>query len=276
MRLSIFTTITDPSKRGDNAKDALACYEELADELVVVDGSRKESRINAVHKGNRVNVDRVWPKEFSWEFIGQQFQRGYEASTGDWVIHADLDFIFHERDFARIRQLMIDNPNTPAMSFYKHQFIQPDRYNLKSRIVLAVNKKLLGNRIKFDSGGDMCQPSLDGRELKPDYAMESGVAIYNYDKLLKTEVQVRDDVSRMARAWKRRFNSDLLGHDEDSAYMEWAKMVFGRYGKPQEKIPLSAHPKFVQETIKNLTPDQFGYNGFGMFPDNNYVQEASK
>lgn len=284
MKLSIFTTVTNPLARGDNYADALACYRELADQVVQVDGKEypyPEDMLVATMEHNVMYPDSIivanhWPKEFSWEFIGQQFQRGYDACTGDWVIMADIDFIFHENDFARIRQLMIDNPNKPAMSFYKWQFIQPDRYNLKSRLVIAVNKRLLGDRLKFDSGGDLCRPSIDGQEINPDYAMESGVALWNYDKLLKTEAQVRDDVGRMARAWTRHFGNTTLGTDEESAYIEWAKMMFGRYQKPQQKIPLSAHPRFVQETIKNLRPEQFGYNGFGMFPNNNYVEESKK
>ena len=80
------------------------------------------------------NLYYPWPQEFSWEFIGQQFQRGYEACSGDWVIHTDLDFIFHQKDFEAIRKACENNPESPALSFYKYQFIQPDKYNLKEQI----------------------------------------------------------------------------------------------------------------------------------------------
>ena len=268
VNLSVFTTVTNPKERGDNWEDAIACYLDLADELVVVDGNFTSKHPHD-HGSLRI-VDYKWPKEFSWEFIGQQFQRGYEASTGDWVMHADLDFIFHENDHARIRKALEDYPDAPAVSFYKWQFILPDRYNLKSRLVLAVNQKKYGDRIKFNGGGDLCQPTLDGNNLDLNMLPQAGIAFYNYEKLLKTEAQIKDDVERMARAWTRHFNDEHLGTSE-TAYSEWLHMAVGRFSKPHTKIPLEAHPKYIQETIKNLSPENWGYNGFGNLEVNGYV-----
>jgi glycosyltransferase involved in cell wall biosynthesis len=277
MKLSIFTTITHPAKRGDNVKEALACYKDLADELVIVDGSEM-GRALANRDKNTKKVYNYWPNKFSWELIGQQFQRGYEAATGDWVIHADLDFIFHEDDFAAIRKAMEDNPDAPALSFWKYQFILPDRYNLKSRLVIAVNKGKYGNRIRFDSGGDLCQPSLDGKEIKPDDVPEARVPFYNYEKLSKTVDQVKDDVKRMDRAYHSYFGRWLysdIGRDNE-AYNGWLRMVVGRFKKPQEHISIDKHPKYIRQTIENLTPDQFGCHGFGELETNDYVKSIMR
>ncbi len=258
--LSIFTTITRPEVRGDNWEDAEACYDELADELIIMDGHG------------------TWPQEFSWPVIGEHFQRGYEACTSDVVIHADVDFIFHEKDLDDIRkaaQQMLDN-NLPAMSFYKYQFVLPDRYNLKSRLVVMINKRDYGNRIKFDSSGDLCQPSLDGRYINPDSVPESKIGFYNYEKLTKTKEQIMDDVGRMERAYKRHFGHTQYGSDgtDKDAYKYWIKAQIGKMDKPQQHIKLSDHPKYVQETIKNLKPDQFGFNGLGKLEGNDYVTNS--
>lgn len=275
MKLSLFTTQTNASARGDNATDAIECYTELADETIIVDGS------NPYYMNGKFTEDgdkehpeffmHEWPQEFSWEFIGQQFQRGYEACTGDWVIHADLDFIFHQNDFGRIRQALKDYPKSPAVSFYKWQFTMPDRYNLKSRLAIAVNKKAFGDRIKFNGGGDLCQPTLDGRDLDLSEIPQAGVPFYNYEKLLKTEAQIRDDVERMARAWHRRFGNYHLGTDE-TAYKEWLHMALGRLGKPHEYIKLEDHPKYIQDTIRNLKPEQWGFNAFEHQDVNRYME----
>jgi glycosyltransferase involved in cell wall biosynthesis len=266
-KLSIFTTVTNPHLRGDNFNDALKCYLALADEVIIVNGGEdlgiSDPKIKVIKS--------EWPYDFNWPFIGQQFQKGYEAATGDWVIHADLDFIFHEKDFANIRKAFDENPKLPAMSFWKYQFILPDRYNLKSRLVIAVNKKQFGNRILFNSGGDLCQPSLDGEEIRPDVTPEARVAFYNYEKMTKNFNQVQEDILRMALAWEKHFSEARLGFDAESAYEEWAKMVCGRFKKPQKEIPIEDHPIFVQKTIKNLTKEQWGYNGFGLLGVNNYV-----
>ena len=261
--------------RGDNAVDALECYTNLADETVIVDGSHPEY-VNGgpTQDGDKDHPEFVmhnWPQQFSWNFIGQQFQRGYEACTGDWVIHADLDFIFHERDFGRIRQALKDYPNTPAVSFYKWQFVLPDRYNLKSRLAIAVNKEKFGDRIKFNGGGDLCQPTLDGKDLDLNEIPQAGVPFYNYEKLIKTKEQIIDDVERMDDAYIKYFGRTLYRTDELTAYEGWYNMVSGRFSKPSKSIPLSDHPKYIQETIKNLKPEHFGYNGFGLIEGGVYA-----
>lgn len=259
MAISIFTTVTRPLKRGDTFKPALNCYADFADEVIVMDGGgyyHNETDFKA--------IPHIWPKEFSWEFIGQQFQRGYTACTGDWVIHCDLDFLFHQKDFGKIRQALRDYPNAPAVSFYKYQFILPDRYNLKSRLLLAVNKKAYGNRITFSGGGDLCQPQLDGKDLDINEMPQAGVPFYNYEKLTKTKEQIIDDVERMDRAYQRYFGQQLYSSDTKTAFDGWYEMEAGRFNKPSKEIALSDHPKYVQETIKNLKPDMFGYSGFGL------------
>lgn len=269
MRLSVFTTLSDPTKRGDLDLPALACYSALADEVVVVNGSRSDLKAEV---GKYKIISHEWADDFDWKFIGEQFNRGYQACTGDWVIHCDLDFIFHEKDFGRIRRVLEENSHLPAMSFYKWQFILPDRYNLKSRLILAVNKKQFGERIKFNAGGDLCQPSLDGVEISQDSVPQSGIEFYNYEKIAKTYSQVQDDVWRMAKAWTRTFDDYRLGDSPEHAFDEWVGMMKGRFEKPSKQIPLSEHPTVMQPYIASLKPQQWGYNGFGLLPANNYVK----
>lgn len=278
MKLSIFTTATRPLERGDNFLDAMRCYKDLADEVVLVDGGPNPSIYRVDPKSDEYyfyTLSYEWPQDFSWDFIGQQFQRGYEACTGDWVLHCDLDFLFHEKDFGRIRQALKDYPDSPAISFYKWQFILPDRYNLKSRLLLAVNKKKFGDRITFSGSGDLCQPQLDGKDLDINEMPQAGVPFYNYEKLTKTKEQITDDVERMDNAYLKYFGTTLYTTDELTAYEGWLRMACGRFSKPQERIPLTAHPKYIQETIKNLTPEQFGYNAFGNLEENTYVKSSS-
>lgn len=253
MTLGIFVVASRKDQGGDTYHESIQCYEDLADKVVVYDKS--------------------WPKEFSWEHIGQTFQKAYESIDTDWVIHADLDYIFHEQDFDAIRKACHQYIESPALSFWKYQFILPDRYNLKSRLVIAVNKGKYGNRIRFDSGGDLCQPSLDGKYLSPDDVQEARIPFYNYEKISKTKEQIKDDCGRMERAALRlngetRYKSD--GTDED-AYNKWYEVQKGKIAKPQQYLPLEKHPKYMQKLINELTPEQFGYDGFGLIEGKVYV-----
>lgn len=274
MKLSIFTTVSEPNKRGDTWAESLMCYKKLADEVVVVDGSTSGVFTTSM-ESNLAIILSPWQKEFSWEFIGQQFQRGYEACSGDIVIHADLDFIFHENHYESIRKVAerLLEEHEPACSFYKYQFVLPDRYNLKSRLVVMVNKKDFGNRIRFDSGGDLAQPSLDGVYISPDSVPEAGIPFYNYEKILKTKAQVMDDVGRMERSYGRHFGKTQYGSDGSNidAYSAWVEAQVGKFNKPMEQIKITDHPKVMQETIKNLTPEMWGYSGHGKLGVNSYV-----
>lgn len=278
MKLSIFTTIKNPKARGDTVDEALKCYSELADEVIVVNGGIDYDETDWLPEKTYL-IDKEWPKEFDWSFIGQQFQRGYEACTGDIVIHADLDFIFHENHYESIRKVAerLLEEHEPACSFYKYQFVLPDRYNLKSRLVVMVNKKDFGDRIKFNSGGDLAQPSLDGVYISPDSVPEAGLPFYNYEKILKTKAQVMDDVGRMERSYGRHFGKTQYGSDGPNidAYSAWVEAQIGKFKKPMERIKITDHPKVMQQTILNLTPEQFGYNGHGKLGDNNYVKSRS-
>lgn len=275
LKLSIFTTVTDSISRGDLLHEAMDCYQNLADEVVVVNGGNDINEFSEFHYDKLKFIDHKWDKEFDWSFIGEQFQRGYEACTGDVVIHADLDYIFHENHYKDIRktaQRLLDE-HEPACSFFKYQFILPDRYNLKSRLVIMVNKKDFGSRIKFNSGGDLCQPSLDGEYISPNSVPEASIPFYNYEKILKTREQIEDDVSRMERAYERTFGKKQYRYikDNETALEAWTIAQIGKFNKPSEQIKITDHPKVMKETILNLKPEQFGYNGHGKLVRNNYV-----
>lgn len=269
MKLSIFTTVTNPLKRGDAYHQAIRCYKDLADEVIVVNGGGQITEQSGIKY-----VNWKWPKEFDWKFIGQQFQRGYNACTGDWVIRMDIDTILHEEDFSRLRQELEVFNDYPAVSLFKRQFILPDRFNVKSRLVVAVNKRRYGDRARFDSGGDLCQVSVDGTPLAIEnmYVPQVRIPLYNYECLLKTKEQLLDDKGRFARAWQQRFNEFKLGGpDNESAYEKWLSMVIGRINKPQQSLQIDQHPKYIQETIRNLKPEQWGFNGLGHLEGSRYV-----
>lgn len=273
MKISIFTTCSNPIERQDLYFEALESYRPLADELVVVDGSNNP---DVLHSFSRERLwDKIvynqWPDEFKWDFIGQQFQRGYEACTGDWVIRVDLDFIFHLNDVQNIRNMLDKNQQEAAMSFWKYQFVIVDRYNLKSRLVLAMNKGLCGDRIKLNAGGDLCQASLDGAELTVDKVKEIYAPVYNYDFMLKTQDVVKRDQGRFARAWHRQFgNYHLGGPDDDSAFQKFLTMQIGRAHKPSGKIKLKQHPRCMQDRISKLKPEQFGHSLWGHYDTAQY------
>ena len=254
-KLSICTTYTNPEERMDPWVEALQCYNELADEVV--------------------RSGESWPSEFSWDYIGKMFNESFQKATGDWVIRMDLDYFFHEKDFLNLRKYLAKNFNQPAVAFPKCQFFTPDRYSIKSNIVIAYNKKYFP-KIKLNGGGDLCLPTIDGIEIKPKDVPISKIKLWNYDCMFKTKEIIKHDRARFARAWFSYFGDwgEEDGSDPELAFKTWFTMIEERYRKHNKKISIDKHPKFILNKIRNLNQDQFGYNAFGL--QDKYYKKSKK
>ena len=64
--------MTDPQKRMDPWEEALECYNFFTDNVVI--------------------VGKDWPEEFSFDLIGQYFQKGFEVSVTGKPLRASMAF----------------------------------------------------------------------------------------------------------------------------------------------------------------------------------------
>lgn len=245
MSLSIFTSMTNPDQRNDPWKEALECYDHFADEVVV--------------------VGEDWPDVFSWEHIGETFQKGYDKCTSDWVIRMDVDYFFHENDLNRLRKALVRFNNYPVIAFPQYQFFTPDRYQIKTRICLAFNKKKFNN-IRLNGGGDLTLATINDELIDPKKVPNVNIPIYQYESIFRTKEIIRQDRARFATAWLNFFGEvgDRGGSRPEEAYEAWYEMVKDRYPKHNFKISLDDHPKFIKEKIRDIPKNQFGNNAFGL------------
>lgn len=244
-KISIFTTMTDPEKRNDPWRESLNCYEDFADELVV--------------------VGKDWPKEFKWDIIGKIFQEGFDLSTGDWVIRMDLDYFFHEKDLTKLRTSLNKFNNYPAVSFPQYQIFTPDRYQIKTRICVAFNKKFFP-QIKLNGGGDLTLATLNNELIEPKKVPMINIPIYQYESSFRTKEIIAKDRARFARAWFNYFGNygDRGGQTPELAYKAWFKMIQERYKKHTFKIKDDQHPKYIKEKLIKISNTQFAYDAFGL------------
>lgn len=245
MKLSIFTSMTNPEKRNDAWKEALQCYEDIADEVIV--------------------VGEKWPNEFKFNLIGETYQEGFEKSKGDWVIRMDLDYFFHEKDISNIRNILEANNNSPAVSFPQYQFFTPDRFHIKTVICIALNKKNFPNIIQ-NGGGDLCLPTLNNKRILPSNTPMAKIPIWQYDSVFRTKEIIAEDRARFARAWFREFNNwgDRGGGTPEEAFDAWFEMIGEKYKKHVLKCNIENHPKYIQNKLEKLEKNQFGYDAFGL------------
>ncbi len=248
MKISVITSLTNPEKaekRMDPWRESLSCYESLADEVVVTGQDLKE--------------------EFKFSDIGLMFQEGFEKAKGDWVVKMDIDTILHEKDFNKLYDAMKKFNDYPAISLRKFQFFTPNRYHMKSRMATVVNKKKF-KQIKFNGGGDGCDPTLNGIHLNEKNVPKLMIPFWNYDSVFKTKEIIAKDRSRFARAWYRTYESygDRGGPEPEEAFNAWIKMIEERYKKHIYRMPIDEHPSFMLEKISKLNNNQFGHNLFGL------------
>ncbi len=245
MKITIYTHYTNPEERRDPWKEALASFEEIADEIIVV--------------GND------WPDEFRWDYIGKVFQEGFDQSNGDWVINMPIDNLFHENDAKYIKDFIFKHKDKPAIAFPKRKIFTPDRYEIKTRDVLAMNKKDFPN-IMLNGGGDLCLPTLNGVEIKANDVPNAKAPLWNYDTVFRTKEIIKKDRKRFANAWFSYFGTwdDRGGASEEEAYNAWFNMVKERYPYHVFKLNINEHPKFIQNKLLKLSQDQFGYSAFGL------------
>lgn len=242
---SIFTTYTNPEKRMDPWKEATQCYEEFADELIIT--------------GNE------WKEEFSWREIGATFQEGFEKANGDWVARMDIDYFFHENDKEKLYFALNKSVDYPAIALPQYQFFSAERFHLKTRLCVVLNKKHFPN-IKLNGGGDYCLATINNKLITPSSVPNFNIPIYQYDSMFRTKEIISSDRARFARAWYREFNNYGVrgGPEENEAFLAWFEEVKNKYSNHSNKIKIKNHPKYIQQKLKNLKEDQFGYDMFGI------------
>ena len=309
MKISAFVTISNWQERQDPFIECMENMLDFADEVVVVNGGDKPLEMHKhlknwdVVRNKIVSLKHKWPKEFDWKFIGEQFQRGYDACTGDIVIRMDADYFLHENDFDYIKMFLASKPDSPVYLLAKKQFLLTDRSGVKSLVPMVFNKGKFGNRIKLDSGGDLCQPSLDGKEVNKDdcplikkreyiiigegvteeqirkripkaskkigqnqvYHHDTGIHVWNMDFTFKSKKIIKKDFGRFARAWTKTFNNRALGGpDDESAFKQFMRMQLGRIKKGNWELNKPEDlPKYIQDKVRNIKPSQFGYDMWG-------------
>ena len=245
MSISIFTTYTEPEKRNDPWKEAIECYKDFSDEVIV--------------KGQN------WPKEFTWDLIGKTFQEGFEESTGDWAIRMDIDYFFHEKYKDILPKVLMKYNDYPGVVFPQYQFFTPDRFQVKTRLCLALNKKKYPN-IKLNGGGDLCLATLNDTLLSINNLPNVNIPIYQYDSMFRTKEIISTDRARFARAWNRFFldYGNRGGGTDKEAFDAWYQDIRIKYKKHTNKLRRQDHPKYMIEKISNIRSDQFGFDAFGL------------
>jgi len=244
--ISVFTTMTNPDERNDPWQEALNCYNNISDNNVVV-------------------VGEDWPLEFDWGIFNKVYQRGFDKCDSKWVMRMDLDYFIHEDDIEKIKFYLKKYNDQPGVVLPQYQFFTQDRYQIKTKLCLLLNKEKFPD-IKLNGGTDKMLATLDGKLLTYKNVPQIRVPIWQYDSMFRTKEIIKNDRARFARAWFRTFNNygDRGGDNPDEAFDAWFLMIQERYKKHVFKMDIDKHPVFIKNKLKKISSDQFGYDAFGL------------
>jgi glycosyltransferase involved in cell wall biosynthesis len=276
MKVSIIVCVGNEKEtvdtRDPNWKAAIESYGEFADEIIVVDGSC------TLKSGNGLTViHSPWPWDWSWEELPKHLNEGLKASTGDWVIRCDIDYIFHENDIPLIRKRLALRGLVPIGTFHKNSFITRDGYYVKGSVPMAINKGQFGDKIQFGKAEnmrtDLCYPiytkgiSDDGipyGRFREEAMVPVRLPFYNYDYTFKTKEETRREFWRFSQAYYRYFKEWRFGSTEEESFEYFVNMMKMRLERNVRSITVEEHPQFIKKAVREMTPDMFGYNGWGL------------
>lgn len=227
---------------------------------------------------------------------GEQYQKGFEATTGDWVIKADIDYFFHEDDWDDIR-MSLEVSNDDVLYMEKRQLILTNKYKTKALLPIIFRGSLRG-RVRFDSGLDYTYPRVDSKIVSdknkvlcrksyvvvsdnvteeqitsrlPErvgqenmYCMVNRIPFYNYDFTFKDKKTIARDYLKQSKAKYIKTGSHW-GLTKSEALKVFTTMQLGKLkSKGWIDFPVEKQPKHIQEKIRNLKPEQLGYNIWGL------------
>ena len=245
MKVTIFTSYTNPDERKDPWKEAMSCFEDIADEVIVV--------------GKDI------PYEFEWTIWNKEFQRAFDEASGDWVIRMDIDYFIHEKDIQNLKNNLFKFKEYPGIIFPQYQFFIPTKYSYHTNLCLAVNKTNFPN-IKLNGGTDKILPTINNKILDYKKLPWLDIPIWQYDGIFRTKEIIAEDRARFARAWHRYSDNynKRGGPTKELAYDAWFNFQKKRFKNHVFPVKIDDHPKYIKESLKNLKENQFGYSAFGI------------
>lgn len=292
MTLSIHTTVTDPEQRQYPWREAIASYCDLADEVIVIDGSKSDDvsrwclefeTENNIELGKIRVMKLPWPERYTQKEFPIHLNAGLNACTMDWALKMDIDHIIHEKSITRWRQTLDMNADKDFLTFGKLTVIDRFSATLKSKLPFLLNRKLRPEvQYGIDSAevyNDWSWPVIPNGYYQGDQRIPIGTAleedasryirqeIWNYDYFFRTKGVSKYLFARAAEGYWKQTGKALWGATDEQAWQVFINQSEARKAKDKRPITVEDHPKYIRERVRNLRPDQFGHSHW----NNNYA-----
>ena len=315
VKISAFCLTTNSIKNGYPFIESIKSWLPTVDELLVIDGGSTDGTIEAIQSINDSKIRIIsdehtkWEENWSYSRMGKNFDRGYQEATGDVVIKFDTDYILHEMSWNKSKNVhksfrkdceQLVNQKKIALTFTRFNFILIDRYHVKSKKTLGVNKtEALMRGYDIHYGLDLDKWGW-GYEPVNSRFVENGIhfgdmvrtrydsiaaygQLFNYDFALSDLETLKKIRFRHERAvqLQRSFTYKRISQPVPEIALEnvTPEWVYRKYEKNNFDIfdslelhcvELTEHPEIIQDRIKKLTSKIQGYSGFDKLPTAQY------
>ncbi len=283
MKISAFCDTTNSLKFNYPVIESIKSFLPIVDELVVIDGGSTDGTIEAINGigSPKIRVisdaDTKWEEDWTYSRMSHNFNRGYEECTGNVVFKFDVDWIYKEdpkKDFRnKIHYLLVDRYFTKQESPFLVIKRNCENRGFKIKWGLDMEQWGWGNIpiiYKFTENGT----NFGHKIAKGDMDMIAG-EIHAYDFSFMNEEQLKEIryrnyyalTKQAALSYQKIEVRKPIASPErvkdDREYDLWKEESRGNFSRRQTLVPIEYHSKYIQEKVKALKPDMFGYNAFG-------------
>jgi len=197
---------------------------------------------------------------FGWASQGIMRTNGYYASTGDIVLMFDADGILHEKDIEKARKELTDFYNGDRVFGFwmKHRFNQRETWIRQAKHSGFYNKNKLGNSFNFYGGNKLATPNWGILPKEQDRGQQLDIYIYGYERCWDNR-EIFDYKLAKRRVMQASVGKVLSEEEYIKEFLEERQVKCKNEG---QYMPIEEQPKIIQDKLRAITPEQFGYSLF--------------
>jgi len=263
-----FVIVSEPEKLKYPYIESLKSFLPICDELIAVCNSIEKFQDGSVEKIKR-EVPEIkivgglfdYPK-MGWMSQGVMRTNGYYASTGDIVLMFDADDILHENMIDILRDKI--NKFSESGEYYafwrRYKFRQREHWTLQCKYPGIFNKKIMGNNFNF-YGAYLAEGNWSMIPEKHRRGIDLDFYLYGYERLWEDKKTLEYNLlnSKLVNFPEGAVNKDLT----DKEYIEnWVNGTRMKIGNEGQYMSINEQPKIIQEKLKSITKEQFGFDNF--------------
>lgn len=271
MKISIFVCTINPEYWCFPYEAALKSYCDFADEVVVIDSGSKDGSLEKMKAiSNKIRIIHSdWPWTFTQREYPIHYNLGFKECTGDWILKMDIDHVLDPRYYQDLLIRLSHADGMKMATFQRWNFLNRYQYYDKGRMPTALNKKF-DTQVGVPIGEDKTDWTVPievkevingvphGNRIHPDYILNTGVPVFNYDCFFRDRYKCKVWYQRIARA-----NPSVYGNGDEEAWEHWKAIRWNQKVEPGLKtVKIKDHPEYIREKLKNMIPDMWGHSNW--------------